>query len=175
MLVGGILWSIPETSKFRAIGDEILLVGGILWSIPETSKFRAMSDEILLVGGIPLGNRAGRATSSRTSLSSRRFFQKSSLTRSVAPPFRKRSRLLRLCPCKRGHNASAALPNFCGVCLRYNHSKNIYFVNGKQIKTAATLVVIFISCTCRKNAPGAPEIGKRTTLRPGAIFYRSFC
>ena len=38
-----------------------MLVGGILWSIPETSKFRAMSDEILLVGGIPLGNRAGRA------------------------------------------------------------------------------------------------------------------
>jgi len=63
LLVGGILWSIPETSKFRAMGDEILLVGGILWSIPETSKFRAMGNEILLVGGIPLGNRAGCATS----------------------------------------------------------------------------------------------------------------
>ena len=33
----------------------------------------------------------------------------------VIPPFRKKSRLLRLCPCKRGHDASAALPTFCGM------------------------------------------------------------
>jgi len=52
---------IPETSKFRALSDGILLVGGILWSIPETSKIRALGDEFLLVGGIPLGNRAGCA------------------------------------------------------------------------------------------------------------------
>ena len=32
--------------------------------------------------------------------------------RSVATPYPKRSRLLRLCPCKRGHNAFAALPTF---------------------------------------------------------------
>ena len=80
VLVEGILLSIPETSKFRAIGDEILLVEGILLSIPETSKFRAIGDEILLVEGIPLGNRAGRATSSRTTLSSRRFFIKNHLS-----------------------------------------------------------------------------------------------
>ncbi len=35
--------------------------------------------------------------------------------RSVIPPLRKKSRLLRLCPCKRGHDASAALPTFCGI------------------------------------------------------------
>ena len=37
------------------------------------------------------------------------------LYRSVIPPLGKKSRLLRLCPCKRGHNASAALPTFCGI------------------------------------------------------------
>jgi hypothetical protein len=35
--------------------------------------------------------------------------------RSVIPPLRKKSRLLRLCPCKRGHDASASLPTFCGM------------------------------------------------------------
>ena len=35
--------------------------------------------------------------------------------RFVIPPFRKKSRLLRLCPCKRGHDASALLPTFCGM------------------------------------------------------------
>ena len=34
--------------------------------------------------------------------------------RSLAPPPRKKSRLLRLLPCKRGRHASAALPTFCG-------------------------------------------------------------
>jgi len=48
--------------------------------IPETSKIRALGDEFLLVGGIPLGNRAGCATSSRTTLSSRRFFIKNHLS-----------------------------------------------------------------------------------------------
>ena len=42
------------------------------------------------------------------------FFQKSELTHAVAPPFRKKSRLLRLFACKRAHNASAALLTFCG-------------------------------------------------------------
>ena len=32
--------------------------------------------------------------------------------------FRKKPRLLRLWPCKRGHNASAALPLFCGCWCR---------------------------------------------------------
>ena len=36
------------------------------------------------------------------------------LTHAVAPPFRKKSRLLRPFACKRPHNASAALPTFCG-------------------------------------------------------------
>ena len=36
------------------------------------------------------------------------------LTHAVAPPFRKKSRLLRLFACKRPHNASEALPTFCG-------------------------------------------------------------
>ena len=35
--------------------------------------------------------------------------------RFVIPPFRKKSRLLRLFACKRAHNASAALPTFCGM------------------------------------------------------------
>lgn len=34
--------------------------------------------------------------------------------RSIIPSLRKKSRLLRLCPCKHGHDASAALPTFCG-------------------------------------------------------------
>ena len=36
------------------------------------------------------------------------------LTHAVSPPFRKKSRLLRLFACKRPHNASEALPTFCG-------------------------------------------------------------
>ena len=55
------------------------------------------------------------STSSRTAYRSRRLFLNSRrLAHAVAPPFRKKSRLLRLCPCKRGHDASAALPTFCG-------------------------------------------------------------
>ena len=34
--------------------------------------------------------------------------------RFLAPPSRKKARLLRLLPCKRGRHASAALPTFCG-------------------------------------------------------------
>ncbi len=37
--------------------------------------------------------------------------------RSIIPSLRKKSRLLRLCPCKHGHDASAALPTFCGLRL----------------------------------------------------------
>ena len=60
-------------------------------------------------------NPAIPATSSRTMYRSRRLFLNSRrLAHAVAPPFRKKSRLLRLCPCKRGHDASAALPTFCG-------------------------------------------------------------
>lgn len=44
--------------------------------------------------------------------------------RSVAATYRKRSRLLRLCPCKRGHNAFAALPTFFGL---YAFGVNIFF------------------------------------------------
>ena len=43
------------------------------------------------------------------------FLQKSERTHAAAPPFRKKSRWLRLCPCERGHDASAALPTFCGM------------------------------------------------------------
>ena len=43
------------------------------------------------------------------------FLQKSERTYAAAPPLRKKSRLLRPCPCKRGHCASAALPTFCGM------------------------------------------------------------
>ena len=64
-------------------------------------------------------NRAGRATSSRTPLSSRRFFMLNHL--SPVPSlllFRKRSRSAPLFLCKRTHNASLSLPTFCGLRLR---------------------------------------------------------
>ena len=44
--------------------------------------------------------------------------KKPSRTHSAAPPFSNRSRLLRLFACKRVHYAFAALPAFCGACLR---------------------------------------------------------
>ena len=34
--------------------------------------------------------------------------------------FRKKARLLRLCPCKRRHNASASLPLFCGAYFTWS-------------------------------------------------------
>ena len=43
------------------------------------------------------------------------FFKSHRLTHAVAPPPRKKARLLRLFACKRAHNASAALPPFCGL------------------------------------------------------------
>ena len=43
------------------------------------------------------------------------FLQKSERAHVAAPPLRKKSRLLRLCSCKGGHDVSAALPNFCGM------------------------------------------------------------
>ena len=59
--------------------------------------------------------------SSRAPLGSRRLFslQKQAVASlcSAAPPFRKRSRLLRLLGCKRPRNASAALPIACGARL----------------------------------------------------------
>lgn len=56
-------------------------------------------------------------TPSRTLYRSRRlFFLKiHRLTRTVAPPFRKRSRLLRLLACKRAPGAYAALPTISGL------------------------------------------------------------
>jgi hypothetical protein len=42
----------------------------------------------------------------------------------AAPPFRKRSRLLRLLGCKRPRNDSAALPIACGQ-VRYQHSYHV--------------------------------------------------
>jgi len=51
------------------------------------------------------------------------FLRKSPFIRSVAAPFRKTSRLLRLFACKRAHNGYAALPMFCGIraCGRKVH------------------------------------------------------
>ena len=66
-------------------------------------------------------------SSSRTLYRSRRlFFEKSSLTHAVAPAPRKKSRLLRLCPCKRGHYASAALSTFCGCAPAAREFKPLY-------------------------------------------------
>ncbi len=46
------------------------------------------------------------------------FLEKMSpLTLSVASPFRKKSRSARLFACKRAHNGSLSLPNFCGTLL----------------------------------------------------------
>ncbi len=66
-------------------------------------------------------------SSSRTLYRSRRlFFEKSSLTHAVAPPLRKKSRLLRLFACKRAHDASAALPTFCGCAPAARAFKSLY-------------------------------------------------
>ena len=43
------------------------------------------------------------------------FFKSHRLAHAVAPPLRKKARLLRLFACRRAHNASAALPPFCGL------------------------------------------------------------
>ena len=45
--------------------------------------------------------------------------------------FRKRSRLFRLCSCKRGHNGSTALPTFFGLRLRIEISFSFGF-SGKE-------------------------------------------
>ncbi len=56
------------------------------------------------------------AMSSRTAYRSRRlFYEKSSLTHSVAPPFHKRSRSARLLGCKRPRNGSLSLANLLRV------------------------------------------------------------
>ncbi len=49
--------------------------------------------------------------------------------------FRKKSRLLRLFACKRAHNASAALPTFCGFksisrfCVGISFATSLHFLN----------------------------------------------
>ena len=60
--------------------------------------------------------RVGHATSPRTPLSSRRHFILENVAshRSVAAPFRKRSRLIFLFGCKRPHDEKLSLPTFCG-------------------------------------------------------------
>ncbi len=45
--------------------------------------------------------------------------------------FRKKARLLRLFACKRAHDASAALPTFCGVSAVL-FSYNIHIANSMQ-------------------------------------------
>ena len=84
-------------------------------------------------------------TSSRTLYRSRRLFmpmaKKSSLTHAVAPPSRNGSRLLRLCPYKRWHYASAALPTRFGFtvlkharkCLAFRRFRAfLYFCRGPR-------------------------------------------
>ncbi len=77
------------------------------------------------------------------------------LTHAVSPPFRKKSRLLRLFACKRAHNASAALPTFCGFESSTLAAKmpKISFLCGLNISERVTLVPIF--CVI-KNQPPAP-------------------
>ena len=73
------------------------------------------------------------------------------LYRSVIPPLGKKSRLLRLCPCKRGHNASAALPTFCGIREGSNTlPKNFRgsFWEFFTIKKTIALAIVFSSYIC---------------------------
>ena len=51
------------------------------------------------------------------------------LHRSLAPPCRKKSRSLRLRPCKRGRGASASLPTFCGMRLRRGTLNRMFFID----------------------------------------------
>lgn len=59
------------------------------------------------------------------------------LTHAVAPPFRKKSRSLRLFACKRAHNISAALPTFCGFSSISEFCGGIFFAT--YLQTAHTL------------------------------------
>ena len=103
--------------------------------IPETSKIRDLGDEILLVGGIPLGNRAGCATSEQALYRLLRFlFRNQSVLMPLLLLFRKKSRSARLLGCKRPRNGSLSLPTFCGLCVQRNGYTKIFFIGDTQTK-----------------------------------------
>ena len=95
--------------------------------------------------------------------------------RSVIPPFRKKSRLLRLCPCKCWHDASVALPTFCRMregsnCLLKNIRDSFYLVltprNGlRSIKNPQPFGWGFFMPICF-TMPGIIQKGMRCCL-PG--------
>ena len=66
----------------------------------------------------PSSNLGGASTSEQSSLCSVFLCQEKHPPASLLLLSRKRSRLLWRCPCKRGHDASAALPTFCECALR---------------------------------------------------------
>ncbi len=76
------------------------------------------------------------------------YGSKPPFTRSVAAPFRKRSRLLRLLGCKRPRNASAALPIACGQ-VRYQQSH--------QRKEPPYGVVFSLACIIRRDLTERPQ------------------
>ena len=81
-----------------------------------------------------------RTTSTRTMFS---FLESHRLTHTVAPPLRKKSRWLRLRPCKRGHDVYAALSNFLRA-LRILQALEIHFVSPSQIATSYARCDLFV-------------------------------
>ena len=62
------------------------------------------------------------------------FLQNSERAHAAASPFRKKSRLLRLFVCKRTHDASAALPTFCGFKSSSTFCAGIFLLSVDNIK-----------------------------------------
>ena len=95
--------------------------------------------------------------------------------RFVIPPFRKKSRLLRLCPCKRGHDASAALPTFCGMREGSNsllkNTEDSFCLTLTNLRSAARngLPTAF----CRAARPCATLFISPFHVRMGYVSYRS--
>ena len=66
------------------------------------------------------------------------------LTHAVAPPFRKKSRSLRLFACKRAHNISAALPTFCGFSSISEFCGGIFLLHLYKQHTPFGVCAVFL-------------------------------
>ena len=79
------------------------------------------------------------------------FIKKSSLTHSVAPPFRKKARGSRLCACKRTHDGFVPLPPFCGgtgVQIHLPKAGKIFFVPNRQKSTSSVRSLSIFTSYC---------------------------
>ena len=87
------------------------------------------------------------------------FLQKSERTHAAAPPFRKKSCRLRLCPCECGHDASAALPTFCGMLdgsnLRTKNIRNSFYLTFTRRSKVCFAPIYFFVCGIKTNQPSA--------------------